>query len=168
MRSITTATDNHIYHNNLGFAARGIHTHLTARGNLLEANKFGIYMAFGGLDLGTEDEAGGNTFSNNRHGALYAKVVTTDTAAIGNQWEPDEHGADAEGHYPPGTTFTAGPDTCPNTTLDAIDTAFDASCEFGFEKTEGYQNIVIDDGACEGGEATEVGVFVVSALDTED
>jgi hypothetical protein len=67
-----------------------------------------------------------------------------------------------------GNTFTASPDTCPSTTLSDIDTAFDEACELGFEKAEGYQNIIIDDGSCAGGEAMDVGIIVVSAPDTED
>jgi hypothetical protein len=88
--------------------------------------------------------------------------VPNDVHAIGNTWEPDEEGADAEGSYPAATTFSASAESCPHTSLSEIDTAWDEQCENGFTKEEGYQNFIIEDGSCEGGKASEVGVIIVS------
>ena len=61
----TTALDNHIYNNNIGFGARGGATSMTIRDNVIEKNKYGVYEAFGHVDLGSSSMLGGNSLLNN-------------------------------------------------------------------------------------------------------
>jgi hypothetical protein len=70
------------------------------------------------LDLGTASSPGGNTFAGNNAsdgGFANLNILSTPTttplvfSAISNTWDPNIQGADANGHFPSGTTFTASP-----------------------------------------------------------
>jgi hypothetical protein len=68
------------------------------------------------IDLGTAASTGGNTFAgNNTSNGSYANLnllsapTTTPLVfqAIGNTWDQSIQGADTNGHFPAGTTFTS-------------------------------------------------------------
>jgi hypothetical protein len=158
----TTAIDNHVHGNNLGFAARGVGTSITARGNVIERNKIAVYEAFGHVNLGTSADPGGNTLQDNRHAGVMLRMVPEDTYAVGNTWEPGVDGADSTGAYSGAVSFSLSPETCPTHPLSSIDTAWDPECAGGFPKADGYQNVAIDDGGCEGDSTIPVGTLIVS------
>lgn len=72
----------------------------------------GIHIQPAKLDLGTSDDAGGNTFTgtpgaNERAPATMAFLAIVDWPdttvwAVGNTWVPNESGADAQGHFASG------------------------------------------------------------------
>jgi len=158
----TFASGNHIHSNNLGLAARGVTTQLTARGNLIEKNKVGVYEFAGSLDLGTTEDPGLNTLQDNRHIGVLTVVVADDTFAIGNTWQPNVDGTDADGQFSGAVSFSSSEANCPNMPLGNIDTAWDAECESGFSLQSGFQNVAIDNGSCHGENLVEVGDVVVS------
>jgi hypothetical protein len=68
------------------------------------------------VDLGTAGSPGGNKFTGNNTsngGFANLNIISAPTTtplvidAVGNTWDPSIQGADATGHFPAGTTFTA-------------------------------------------------------------
>jgi len=90
----------------LGIYIQGVSASVTGtlkmRGSTVSGNGLGIdVFDFGVADFGTVADPGGNTFAGNTElnidcdGNFGAGLVP----AVGNTWQPNVQGADAQGHY---------------------------------------------------------------------
>ncbi|MEM6989381.1 MAG: right-handed parallel beta-helix repeat-containing protein [Myxococcota bacterium] len=146
-RATTTLIDNDVHHNINGVAARGGAILITARGNDIHDNAFGIVDIFGDAILGTSDDPGNNQISNNRFAGVMLNQVAAPTPAIGNIWEPGVDGADAAGEYS-GAVAIAGP-VCGRNNAE-VEAPIPDPCDpqTPIVQDPTYQNYVLNDGSC--------------------
>jgi hypothetical protein len=93
---------------------------LKVRSSTITGNTSYAFQIYGtplSVDLGTALSPGGNTIQNSGTGNLSG--ITGDAiSAVGNTWNPNVQGADANGHFPAATQL-AGPASGANFTLNA-------------------------------------------------
>lgn len=143
----TTLIDNFVHHNNVGIGGRGNFT-MFLRGNVVEHNLIGALIWLGSGDLGTAADPGGNTLRDNVFSNLMTIRTPNDTVAIGNTWQPEVDGADAQGTYQGDVQFD--PPQCPVQGVMNLDVPPPPDCT-GIEPVlpdSGLRNVAIDDGSC--------------------
>jgi len=75
---------------------------LKLRNSEVSSNATGIVITGPGVDLGTINDPGNNTFANNgTTGVAFSSngAGNSIVSAVGNTWNPNTQGADASGHY---------------------------------------------------------------------
>lgn len=143
----TTMIDNDVHHNINGIAARGTNTQITATGNRVHDNAFGVVEVFGQLDLGSGESPGANDLSGNRFAAVMLNNVQSRTDAVGNTWTPNIDGADGAGTYS-GTQAITGPVCGANNTEIEAPIPKDCDTRVPATRDPSYQNFALNDGSC--------------------
>lgn len=164
-----TVTGSNLHHDTIGIATKGATTDLTATGNQIVKNKFGIVSVQAPLLLGNNTTPGNNTIVNGEAG-LYLDRVAADIIALGDTWVPNVQQADAQGHYALASSdgkYTAAALYCPKTPYGTVDNAAPDGC-VGDEDVPvdaaKYQNFVIDEPkTCSAGAAVDTGTLTLAS-----
>lgn len=100
-QAILTITDTGFFDNGIGIRAAAF----KLRNSNLIGNQIDLALRGDGADLGTTNSPGGNVIGLNSSAGLMFdnQVLSVIVFARGNTWNANEQGADAQGHYLPGT-----------------------------------------------------------------